>query len=159
MKRRKNHGRTRPAGVLALDAVRKIVPPDRLRLTRVQIAWPEIAPGHLREVAWPANVQGNTLLLAVLDNQWLHELTYLRNDLLRRIQHSCAQAEIREIRFRVGALPEPWPTTPVRADPVVEALPDEPSRETLDALHDIEDTGLRQLMANARMALSSRLRQ
>lgn len=144
---------------MALDAVRKIVPPERLRLTRVQMVWPEIATARLRRVAWPAAVRGDTLSLDVRDNQWLHELTYLRAELLQRIQEAAPEAEIGQLRLRVGSVPEPWPEPPERPEVEPPHLPDEPSRETMDALHGIDDPGLRQIMANARMALSARLRR
>jgi hypothetical protein len=158
-KRRDNHGRASTAGSLALRAVGAIVPPDRLRLTRIQIAWPEIAPGRLQRVAWPVVVGGGTLTVNVIDNQWLHELLYMKLELLERIQQRCRAAEIDGLRMRVGEVPEPWPEPEPLPDPVVASLPDEPARDTVAALNDVEDPRLRQAMANARMALSHRLRR
>lgn len=148
------------AGPLALRAVEKLVPTERLRLIRVQMAWDEIAPGHLREVAWPAALRDAQLVLHVVDNQWLHELTYVREDLLGRIRRACPAEGIGELRLRVGAVRPAMREPPFAPSPApVVALSDEPARETIDALQSVEDQALRQAMANARMALSRRLRR
>ena len=151
-------GKRLRAGDLAVDAIRKIVPPEQLELTRVRAVWPELAGGRLHTVAWPAALRGGTLWIHVLDNQWLHELAYMRHDLLARIRRGCPAAGVSDLRVRVGEVHVP--DDPVR--PVVVAPPpslaDEPSQETRDALSAIEDPGLRQTIANTRMALSKRVR-
>jgi hypothetical protein len=159
MPTRANHGRALSAGDVAGRAVEQLVPRDRLRLTRVQIAWPTIAPGRLREVAWPAALASGTLTVHVLDNQWLHELMYMRAELLERVQKSCPAARIEALRLRVGPMPELPREAPPRPDPRAPTLPPEPAPETIAALKAIGDSALRQTMANARMALSGRLRR
>lgn len=136
----------------------KIVPADQLELTRIRGTWPEVARGQLRTVAWPTTLRDGTLTLAVLDNQWLHELSYLRHDLLRRLQQRCPRAGIADLRLRVGQVHVPPDLGEPPEAPPPPALPDEPPRETREALQSIEDAGLRQTIANARMALSQRLR-
>lgn len=157
MPRRRNHGQALPVGPLATAAVAQIVDGDRLRLTRVQMAWPSIVPSPLRARVWPASIQRDQLTLVVLDHQWLHELVYHQNDLLRRIGASVPNAGVTRIRTRVGVVPPPEATK----EPVPAArhhsLTDEPSRDTRAALADVEDPALRQVMANARLALSDRL--
>jgi hypothetical protein len=146
------------AGDLAADAVRKIVPPDQLDLTRVRAAWPEIIGGRLRGVAWPAGLRSGILWVHVRDNQWVHELTYMRHDLLARIRRGCPSARVADLRVRVGEVHVPdEPIRPPEAPPPP-ALADEPSRETWEALSAIEDPTLRQAIANTRMALSKRVR-
>lgn len=146
-------------GELAERAVAKLVPPDRLRLVRAQLAWSNIARGRLQHVTWPIALRDHVLTIAVVDNQWLHELSYLRADILERLGELCPRAEVGELRFRVGPI-ESIPEEAAPPDPPrPEGLPDEPSSETLEALGDIEDPGLRQAIANARLALSHRLQR
>jgi hypothetical protein len=153
-----SHGQKVRAGELALDAVRKIVPPDQLQLTHVRAVWPDVTEGRLRAVAWPAALRDRILWVHVRDNQWLHELAYLRHELLQRVRRACPSAGVTELKLRVGEVhvpevlePEPEPEPPP-------ALADEPSRETWEALTAIEDPSLRQTIANTRMALSKRVR-
>lgn len=142
-----------------MRAVEKIVPVDRLRLIRVQMAWDELAPGHLREVAWPASLRDGQLVVHVIDNQWLHELSYMREEILHRIRTACPREGITGLRLRVGHIREARNERAEPARPAIGALPDEPTRDTVEALQEVGDPVLRQAMANARLALSRRLRR
>src|SRR5688572_18382025 len=105
MSRRPNHGRPLAVGPLCSDIVSRIVPPDRLRLTFVQIAWPEIATAAIANSVWPASIQRDVLTLVVADNQWLAELVYLQAELLRAIRSTVPQAGVANLRTRVGVIP------------------------------------------------------
>jgi Dna[CI] antecedent, DciA len=153
--KRKNHGRAQRASELAWREVLATVPRDRIELARLQNAWPGIVPRHLQAVAWPAWLSDGRLLVHVGDNQWLHELTYLRHDLLAKLRRACPSAELRALRLRVGEVelvpaPEPVP------DPRIPGLPREPERATIEAMEAIEDATLRDAVAAARLALGSR---
>jgi len=159
MPRRRNHGRAIPIGPEVTSEVGRIVPPERLRVTRVQIAWPFLAIGALRAAAWPASIRGETLTLVVIDHQWLHELVYLQADLLRRIQTSVPEAAIERLRSRVGPVPKAWDPEPEEKEPELHSMSNEPDPQTLEALASIEDPVLKQAIANARMAWSERVRR
>jgi len=152
--RRRNHGRSIPAAELADKALRSIVPGDRLRLVRVQIAWVDMLPARLAKVASPVAIDGETLVVHVVDNQWLHELQYLRADLLDRIREGAPLAGVSALRLRVGEvapLPAPGARDVVATSP---ALPLQPGGETLDAIASVVDDGLRSTIATARQALT-----
>ncbi len=153
--KRKNHGRALRAAELAWREVFSTVPRDTIELARLQNAWPGLVPRHLQEVAWPARLVDGRLLIHVDDNQWLHELTYLRHDLLGRLRRACPSARLKELRLRVGEVelvpaPEPVP------EPTIPGLPREPERATIDAMEAIDDATLRDAVAAARLALGSR---
>lgn len=153
--RRRNHGRAQRAADLAWREVFKTVPRDRIELARVQNAWPRLMPARLQAVAWPAWLARGRLVVHVEDNQWLHELHYLRQDLLDRLRRACPGATLRELRLRVGAVevaPEPEPVP----EPHVAGLPREPERATIEAMEAIDDAALRNAVAAARLALGSR---
>ncbi len=154
-KRRKNHGRARPASELAWREVLGTVPRDRVHLARLQNVWPDVVPRHLQQVAWPARLAKGNLVIHVDDNQWLHELTYLRRDLLGRLRQAAPAAELTELRLRVGEVEVVPPPEPV-PEPHIPGLPIEPERETIDAMEAIGDTTLRDAVAAARLALGSR---
>jgi len=121
----------------------------------MQNAWPGLVPRHLQEVAWPAMLTDGRLYVHVTDNQWLHELSYLRRELLANLRRACPTAGLRELRLRVGEVELVPPPERVR-DPVVPGLPREPERATIEAMEAIEDTTLRDAVAAARLALGSR---
>lgn len=157
-RRRRNHGQALPAGPMIEQAMTSIVPPDRLRVTRVQMAWREVAGTSLQGVCWPQSIHRDILTLTVRDNQWLHELVYLQADLMRRLQAMVPQIGVSHIRMRVGAIPPPLPIERDPPPPPVTSMPDEPDAETRNALAAVEDPRLRQIAANARLAMSARLR-
>lgn len=154
MARRRNHGVRTPAAELAEKAIASIVPRHRLAALRVQLAWPDAVPRHLVRVAMPVAFDGTTLVIHTIDNQWLHELTYLRADLLSRLREHLPGMDIGALKIRVGEVPPPLPPPPVeRVAPSI-VLPMQPARETLDAIAEIEDPGLRSAVATARQALT-----
>lgn len=153
--KRSNHGRAQRASELAWRQVLGTVPRERVELARLQNAWPRLVPRHLQEVAWPAGLVDGKLVVHVDDNQWLHELAYLRRELLDKLRRACPTAGLRELRLRVGEVelpprPEPAP------EPVIPGLPREPERATIEAMEAIDDARLRDAVAAARLALGSR---
>jgi hypothetical protein len=152
--RRKNHGKRVPVGELAEQTLRKIVPEERVRLVRMQLVWDDVMPIRLRGVAAPAAVDGETLVVHVRDNQWLHELAYLRSDLLARVQQHCPRGRVGTLKLRVGQVPEPPPPIPPAAPAERVRLPMQPPGETLDAIAAVGDDGLRHAIATARQALT-----
>ena len=53
-RRRKNHGQATQVGQLAEQALASLIPAGQLRLARIQLAWIEAVPAHLRPMAAPA---------------------------------------------------------------------------------------------------------
>lgn len=153
--KRKNHGRALRASELAWREVLATVPRERVELARLQNAWPRLAPRHLQEVAWPAALVDGRLYVHVDDNQWLHELSYMRHDLLAKLRRACPTAGIKELRMRVGEVELVPPPEPV-CELKVPGLPREPERATIEAMEAIEDATLRDAVAAARLALGSR---
>jgi hypothetical protein len=139
------------AGDLATRAVASMVPERQIRLAKIQIAWSLALPERIRRVASPAAVAGDTVILHVRDNQWLHELAYLRADVLDRLREGGVDG-VCDVRMRVGEvefIAPPAPAPPPPGPP----LSAEPDRSTIDAMGAVEDDALRQAIANARLAL------
>ena len=154
-KRRPRHAaKVERAGDLAARAIASIVPERQIRLARIQIAWAAAMPAEVRKVASPVGVHGDTVVLSVVDNQWLHELSYLRADIVSQLSAAGADG-VCDIRFRVGdvELIEPPPPPDPPPEPPLSA---EPDRATIDAMQSIDDPELRQAVANARLALGRR---
>ena len=154
-RRRDNHGNSVQASRLAWREVFKTVPRDRIDLARLQNAWPGIVPRHMQEVAWPAWLGEGRLIVHVRDNQWLHELNYMRTDLLAELRRACPRTRLVDLRLRVGEVEiVPPPERP--PEPQIQGLPAEPERATIDAMEAVDDTRLRDAIAAARLALGSR---
>jgi hypothetical protein len=129
-----------------------------MRLGRVELAWASVVPPQIRARAWPVALRDGELVVHVRDSQWLHELMYLRQDLLARLCASRPDLGIFSLRLRLGpirALDEG--AEPAAAAPApVGSLACEPSADTLRALEEIRDPELRSRAAAARVGLGRR---
>ncbi|GEM_PF-1788394 len=134
------------------------VPPEVQRLSRLRNLWIEILPASFADHVWPTLVQGPRLLVHVHDSQWLHEMTYWRQELLDRLGRAWPESGIQTIEAFVGPIPpvgERRPGTPpplpvVDRSPVLDA---EVPGQTIDALNEIRDERLREVLAQARFML------
>ncbi|MCB9701343.1 MAG: DUF721 domain-containing protein [Myxococcales bacterium] len=157
-RRRKNiAGKPRRIDDAIWALVRSHVPGDSVQLLRLRSVWPKIAGEALARRAWPDAVSGDEAIIAVHDNQWLHELTYMRQALLRRIVDLAPNAGITRVRLRLaqGEPPPPPPVDPpIRMPPRAPPLPVEPDPETVEAIHAVADDELRAAIAAARQSLS-----
>ncbi|MBL9100833.1 MAG: DUF721 domain-containing protein [Myxococcales bacterium] len=141
------------------ELVRRHVDVETVALVQVRDVWPRVAGAHLEARTWPAAVHGETLVVHVHDNQWLHELTYMRQDLLRRLQALAPTTRLTALRLRLGDVPpvaqrrpadlSPPPPRPL-APPHFSPEPDAATRAALDAVVDPE---LKQILAGARVML------
>ncbi|MBX7081531.1 MAG: DUF721 domain-containing protein [Nannocystaceae bacterium] len=153
-RRRRNHGHAMPAAELAARAVASIVPAARLELLRLQLAWERALPPRLARVAVPVALDDRALVVNVVDSQWLHELTYLRADVLDRLREQGLGREIGSLRMRVGPVPVPEPPPPPPREAPAPVLPNQPASETLQAIAAVQDDVLRGAIATARQALT-----
>ena len=157
--------RTRPRAPSPLAAalwelVRRHVGDDTIRLMQVRELWPRIAGAGataLEAHSWPVGVSGELLTVHVHDSQWLHELTYMRQDLLRKLAQLAPGGAVRNLRMRLGEVPpvagrrlQEAPRPAPLPAPRLSAEPDEATRRALDAVADPE---LKQLIAGARIML------
>jgi hypothetical protein len=136
------------------------VPPELQRLTRIREIWAEL-PRSFTDAVWPMLVQGERLIVHVQDSQWLHEMTYWRQDVLGRLREAWPEVGIDRLDAFVGELPPlairrpPVPVmapSPLRAPPLPSEVPD----ETVEALNQIRDPRLRDALAQARWMLGTR---
>jgi hypothetical protein len=140
------------------EVIEHHVPTEVQRLSRTRNLWIELFPTSFADHVWPMLVQGGRLIVHVHDSQWLHEMTYWRQDVMAKLREAWPDNGIELIDGYVGELPPlserrpPPPPEPIPVDrtPVLEA--DVPS-ETVDALNAIVDPKLREILAQARMML------
>ncbi|MFO0651979.1 MAG: DUF721 domain-containing protein [Polyangiales bacterium] len=108
-------------GTLLAEALRD---PRRIReALGVWPAWEEAVGPEIAAAARPVALRDGVLTLHVKHPVWLQELHQQRHQLLRRVQRHPAGAAVKELRFKVGAMPrvaEPAapPPDPVRPGPI-----------------------------------------
>lgn len=156
-RRPKRRGRIDLATVIT-EVIERHVPLEVQRLSRLRNLWIELFPASFADHVWPMLVQGGRLIVHVHDSQWLHEMTYWRQDVMAKLREAWPDNGIELIDGYVGELPPlserrpPPPPEPIPVDrtPVLEA---EVPNATIDALNAIDDPKLREILAQARMML------
>lgn len=158
-KKRRRAAAPQPLAAAIWSVLGQHIASATIRLLHVQDAWAAVAGPALAARTWPVTVGGDVVVIHVHDSQWLHELTYMRQDLLQRLQTLVPSAGLKGLRLRLGEVlpvpqrrpPDSGPPPPPRlAPPRLSSEPDAATRAALDAVADPE---LKQILAGARVML------
>jgi len=100
--------RHRPGHASAGDLVAALL--DRhgiareLREHRILARWREIVGPTLSDRTWPDGLERGVLWVRVKNSSWLHQLSFLREDLVARLNRELGDPPlIQDLRFHVGA--------------------------------------------------------
>ncbi|MDQ2865550.1 MAG: DUF721 domain-containing protein [Candidatus Eremiobacteraeota bacterium] len=70
-------------------------------------SWPAIVGTEVSRNSHPQQMQGDALLVTTRSSAWSQQLTFLTEEMLRRIRVTMPDSPIERFRFRVGRLPSP----------------------------------------------------
>ncbi len=74
-----------------------------LREHRILARWRDIVGETLAQRTWPDGLERGILWVRVKNSSWLHQLSFLRDDLVARLGRELGDPPlVREIRFHVG---------------------------------------------------------
>jgi predicted nucleic acid-binding Zn ribbon protein len=71
-------------------------------LVRVGACWLELVGETLGEHSRPAAIKGKLLLVHVNSSVWLHEMRFLKTDLIDKINRLLGQPLVKDIKFKVA---------------------------------------------------------
>jgi len=132
------------------ELVRDVYPsrePDEVAAIRAFAWWRKAVPERVFLRARPVRLSGGVLYVNTATTAWASELDHMKEQLVASIQNQGAR--VRELRFRVGPLPElPKTARPVPARPqpiALAVLPDRLAR----VLSQIDDDALRDVISAA----------
>ena len=136
---------------------RKLTKP--LRIFEIQRQWSSLVGESTARRSWPTSLRDGVLTVHVADSAWIQELSYLKAQILTKIQTVVPADAVTELRFyvRAGAsVPEPKAPAKSSAESVEELLKRPLAPEVAAALSDfeneldsIEDPDLRRSIRNA----------
>jgi hypothetical protein len=133
-----------------------------LREHRILARWRDLVGEALASRTWPDGLERGVLWVRVKNSSWLHQLSFLRDELVVRLNHELGDPPlVREIRFHVGARQTVAaddalaPTLRIRRPPLRRRQPPPPpSAQRLAAIEAeaqrIEDTELRDIVLEFR---------
>ncbi len=64
--------------------------------------WQQIMPDEAKEHARPVTIKNKTLIIAVSNSAWLHQLTLKKREILNTIKQKFKTEDIVDIRFKIG---------------------------------------------------------
>ncbi len=87
-----------------LQSVLKSTPAVAKKVQQYQLwnRWAEAVGPQIATQAWPARMQGTTLVVAAKSPSWVQELSMLRNDLLRKVQMILDPTLVTDIRVELA---------------------------------------------------------
>lgn len=142
--------RARRAGSLeSLDKTLRNVYPGKEQFDEARVfgGWNDAVPPRVALNAQPVRFERGTLMVHVKSPIWAQELSFLKEDLLRQVRSKAPSLLVRDIRFRVGPLPD------VARIPSLERPPPVPpprhaalTPELERALEQVDDEGLRAII-------------
>ena len=161
-KRRRNE--VSPAREVIGDLLQGYHIAGEIRRHRVVVEWPALVGARIAARTRPSPVQEDGVLwVRVSNSSWMHQLSFLRNDLLARINKQLGDPPlVTDLRLHIGRRPQREgeglpPSAPRRRMPARLALPPPATGERLAAIESetacIEDEDLRAIVAEARKRL------
>lgn len=73
----------------------------------LQIRWREIVGPQIASHTYPAEIRFDTLHLLVDSAVWMHQLSFLKKEIIEKCNRLLGKESIRKIQLRTGSLPPP----------------------------------------------------
>ena len=73
-------------------------------LARVWDVWSEAVGPSIARHAKPGALQGQVLVVHVTNSTWLHQLRFIKSDMLTRLNQLLETGLVQDIKFKIGAL-------------------------------------------------------
>lgn len=143
------------------DILRKVIrkkhiPPPAADRRLIDL-WRRAVGPQIAARTFPDNFKRGTLYVRVAASVWLHQLQFMKEEILRKINDMAPKEEIKTLFFSIGEIPAPPPSAPAEAAPApLRARDRNMMKESLDAVRDPE---LREIMERVMVREISRRRE
>ncbi|MEZ5405013.1 MAG: DUF721 domain-containing protein [Verrucomicrobiia bacterium] len=74
---------------------------ERVEQDKIRKIWPRIIGEFNSQNSFPESLKRKVLTVRVSNSPYLHQLTMIKAELLKKIQKECGSETVREIRFSV----------------------------------------------------------
>ncbi len=100
--RRKTNRQFTAIGEVLSQVLRGYERKSRSDLSRVHRVWDACVGDTIASNTRPVALKGAQLVVVVTNSAWLHQLQFLKQDLLERINRQAGEGIVEDIRFRIG---------------------------------------------------------
>jgi len=73
-------------------------------LAQVWGRWDRAVGDGIAKNARPAAFKGKLLLVNVTSSTWMHQLQFLKTDIIKQINHALGKELVKEIKFKIGPI-------------------------------------------------------
>ena len=84
------------------DGLKEFVPESAGELTRVWQLWDDAVGEAIAANAQPAAFKGDLLLVHTTSSTWIHQLQFLKADIISKLNAALGKPMIAEIKFKIG---------------------------------------------------------
>ena len=143
MRKRASQSKPEMIGEILRKVLKKRNIPHTATDRRLLDLWTRAVGPQIAARTLPETLKRGTLYVRVSAPVWLHQLQFLKEEILRKFNELSGKEEIRSLFFSIGEIPSPPPgaADPPPAVPVLAPLRKrdrEMMRESLDAVRDPE---------------------
>jgi len=78
--------------------------PSSADLTRIWELWDQAVGPVISANTRPAAFKGNLLLVHAASSTWLHQLQFMKEDILRKVNKTLGEGTVTDIKFKIGPL-------------------------------------------------------
>lgn len=129
-----------------LTAILRGTPAEqRLKEGRIWLVWDEAVGDRIASHAQPAAFRNGVLTVHVDSAPWLQQLTYLKKELLTKVNEALEEEQVKEIHLKTGQIMKP-PQSPQK--PETHPLNDEEQALIKEQAGSVEDPDLRAVLEN-----------
>lgn len=104
-----NHQRRKQKELVSLstvlpDLLKSIRSGSDVQLLQVWELWDGVVGETISKNARPAAFKGKLLLVEVSSSTWMHQLQFLKSDIIAKINEAFGREAVEEIKFKIGTL-------------------------------------------------------
>ena len=100
----KKHADALPIGSILPDVIRNCRRENDTGMTVVWDVWDHAVGSAVAENTRPAAFKGRLLLVHVASSVWLHQLQFMKQALVTKINAACQKQLVEDITFKIGPL-------------------------------------------------------
>ena len=105
MKKGKNRSHEfEPIGRVLEKAIRTYRKSSDLELTQIWEHWDRIVGDVIAENAQPAAFKGQILMVHVISSNWIHQLHFVKDEMILKLNKALGKELVKEIKFKIGAV-------------------------------------------------------
>ena len=106
MEHRKQKAKFEHIGDILTDVLKTCRPDSDADLVQVWQVWDKVVGDVIAQNARPAAFKGKLLLVHVSSSTWIHQLQFLKADIIEKLNKAFGKAVIGDLKFKIGPLGE-----------------------------------------------------